>query len=63
MIAPAARARSREAHAFNVDTVREGQLSRIGTEDLDRELFSKSKTKEDPEGAFAWPCRARPRTN
>jgi len=31
------------AHAFNVDTYREGRLQRVGSEELDRELISKAK--------------------
>ena len=29
------------AHTFNVDTAKEGQLQRVGSDDLDRELISK----------------------
>jgi Aerotolerance regulator N-terminal len=32
------------AHVFNVDTAREGQLQRIGSEELERELQGKSKS-------------------
>jgi hypothetical protein len=33
------------AHAFNVDTPNEGQLQRIGSEELERDLISRAKVK------------------
>ena len=46
------------AHAFNVDTLREGQLQRVGSEDLERDLIARSNglikmvSVNSPDGAL-----------